>query len=445
MMNKLLCGAAVRDITPTAEMLPLPGGYADGSGYTSVLNPLHVRALALSDQQNTALLVIYEMPGVPNPDEFIPMIAEAAQLPRDYVFLSATHSHAVPMVGRLPIMNADGKPRFPYQAESAERQEAYLNLVREKSVEVAKEAMASMKPAALEIAFGKSYINLNRNKDFHIRGELTEDQKKNIVSLGLKIRETEDGPVVTMLGIDYAGVSDKTLTVLKFADENGAPIAFLMNHPTHATVMHGNVLHTIDSDFPGVVSAHMEKQFPGSAALWCSGAAGDQNPVMKSNNHTPSYENGLMTFGLNSEDPKTLLHMISGTHFDDVMQTIVHLKPVEAELDIKSARGSAFPESKNPDDPCEVEMGLLKIGPVSIITVHGELYNSIGTELIRQSFTPYAIVMTHTCNTSNRAGYIPDEDGQIRGGWGTCRFKGRGETVQAAMLETLKDLESKAR
>ena len=61
--TSLQVGAAVRDITPTKEngMLPISTGLAR-QNLVDVIDPLHVRVIAVNDGQKTALMIWQKKP-----------------------------------------------------------------------------------------------------------------------------------------------------------------------------------------------------------------------------------------------------------------------------------------------------------------------------------------------------------------------------------------------
>ena len=111
------------------------------------------------------------------------------------------------------------------------------------------------------------------------------------------------------LGYNEEGPSDKTVTVLRFDDLTGKPIAFWINYAVHAVVM-GPDNFQITGDIAGATSRFVEQHYLGKdrprsdagsrlrlrpeeraadedpVAVWTSGAAGDQNPVSMTTGET---------------------------------------------------------------------------------------------------------------------------------------------------------------
>ena len=432
-----LCGASVRDFSPTEDMLPLAASYRQS--YTSVAHPLHVRAIALNDGNHTALIMNFELGSVPDADILLNRIAEESGVAKEYIFAAGTHAHAAPFSPRMNFF-----PRrnvMPsYDEEGRKKLEAFFDRIHVLAVEAAKEAVAQMKPAIMKYAFGESWINVNRNQDYVLHGNYQEALDEFQDNFAMKVRKVNGRTVLTMLGINPKGPSDKTLSVVKFEGEDGAPIAWFINHSTHSVVMHMNLLHALSSDFSGETARLMEKEFPGSVAVWTAGSSGDQNPVIMSNNYVPVPETGMVRLNANNADPLDLVDRVAGTHFDDILKTIDNMNLAD-ETTIRCAKDYAKPVSTNPEKEFNIGMTLLQIGPINLIGVSGELYTSIGQHLKKESNSNKTIIVSyHSALGENGVGYILDDDGLERGGWGWSRWQVKHGSTVTAMTETMKNL-----
>ena len=98
MKNQLFCGAAAGDITPLAEEL-------DGlealmrKKFGGILDPLHVRVIALKNGKEQVLFVCFELDKAPYPMEYRKEISEKFRIPEKAIFMLAVHAHAVPITG----------------------------------------------------------------------------------------------------------------------------------------------------------------------------------------------------------------------------------------------------------------------------------------------------------------------------------------------------------
>ena len=125
--NKLLrVGAARRDITPAVGTLLY--GYNPHQVSTSVHDPLHVTALALSDGVESALMITVEVGDMQT--EYTASLRESASA------ASAIHTHSAPNVAG---MEGWGGIDVPY-AE---------NILRPRLVEAAREAVSRLEPVTV--------------------------------------------------------------------------------------------------------------------------------------------------------------------------------------------------------------------------------------------------------------------------------------------------------
>lgn len=161
----LKAGASKVDITPSGDKLP--------GIFTGILDPIHVRAIALESGAQRAALVTVDAGAIPN--EIWQRLTTRAEaelgIPANHVILTATHTHSVPFGWSV------GYEAQLYQA--------------------VEEAVAALQPAKMAFGTGVSYINVNRNIIDPQTGRWWE-------------------------GPNYQGPSDKTVAVLSFQSLNGA-------------------------------------------------------------------------------------------------------------------------------------------------------------------------------------------------------------------------------
>lgn len=382
----LRAGAAKVDVTP--ETLP--------PNYEGILDPLHARAIVVANDTTSAALISIDAGGVP--DALWRAVVDALEgelgIPRDNVFLTATHTHSAP-----------GQPPGPY----AEKIVAAVRLAQERLV-----------PATVGYGTGVSYINVNRN--------IIDPETR---------RWWE--------GANYDGPSDKTVAVVSFWTVDGAPIAVYYNYAMHAVVT--GQLDLVSADVPGAASNYIEDSLDGTAvALWSTGAAGDQNPLYYqqtydlreirirefaargidiSNSMPPGGQ------GLNKQDPKVAKLMqqqkqmtLSMGQFlgEEVLRVLHETKRRSASVRIdgsskivtcpgreRTNTGRAgFAGEYREANPVDIRLGLLRLGDIMIGAVNAEVFNPIAVRLKRES--PYARTMLATLtNGTARSGYIPHD------------------------------------
>lgn len=413
MKTKLYCGAALADITPTPDMMPMPRGIRNAF-FGGIIDPLKVRAIALGDGENKLLLVSFDLGGAPNPAENIPALSARTGIPEENILFVGTHAHAAPMVGRTGPMG----PNAPVASEFAEVSARYSKLVEDAMFDAVDRAAASMRPARVGHANGKSYINVNRNEDY--------------VSID------KDGTRIVRCGVGFnaEGPTDKTLFVMRFDDYDGNPIAFFINYPVHNVVMHANELFDgqmgISSDIGGNVSMFMENHFSGAVAMWTSGAAGDQNPIMMNQCYYPDPVTGAFT-AKPTQGAVEMLETLATRHYADVQRTLEKIERTSELCDLSATVGLSYTPGRDvvmpdPNDifgdvkvemnentaPYDVRLHLMKVGDVALLGVSGELYTTLSLHIKDVSPMSDTVIVTHDAGHMSRSGYIYDDDGIAR-------------------------------
>ncbi len=395
-MSQLFAGAALRDITPSPDLLPLPKASPFGE-LDRVLDTGAVRALALRSGERTVLLITEDIIGIPYADETLTQLSKATGLAEKDIFLFATHAHATPFVGRKRLPNTVS----PENAGGTT--EIYLQRLLARTEEAALEALEKLRPAKMGIGYGKSYLNVNRNQDFTDRN---------------------------MLGVNPEGPSDKTAAVIRFEDLHGEPTAFLLNYAVHAVIMHCNRPDPsspdslgYSADLPGATSALFEKKYPGAVALWTSGAAGDQNPIYMTSSYYPDPETGAFAMLAFQGGGYELLQVAAYRHFDDLRRINETIRCTDTDCDLATAGGNAelpgrkvlwksgvvnlavHPDGYINEGTFSLPMRVCRIGTLKLCCVSGELYTTLGSAIKAQA--PDTLVLTHNMDS---VGYIPDDE-----------------------------------
>jgi hypothetical protein len=261
-----------------------------------------------------------------------------------------------------------------------------------------KQARARLQPARFGAGTGTAHVNVNRREPFPGQG--------------------------LWLGFNEHGPSDKTVSVFRFDDLSGKPIAFLVNYPVHAVVM-GPQNYQISGDLAGAASRFLEEYYSGKlrprsdggyrlrvsreqpsgnavVALFTSGAAGDQNPVSMA-----SGEDFTLVNALGQILGEAAVRAASGIRTSESA-------PLRAAQRVVTCPGRRVEPGPAPraeykftdSDPVDIRLGLLMIGNSAIAAVSGEVLTSIGLRLKRESPFTQTIMVTHANGSS---GYIPDD------------------------------------
>jgi len=371
--NKLMIGAAKREITPPKELLPLPLIWT--VQFVDIADSLNARALMFSDGQDKSLLITLDICEIPYPEETIDFLVKNTGLKKENILIASTHTHEAPFIG-FGI----------YQGEDERKCRCwYDDTILPALLAVAKEAESKLKPAKYGCGEGKSYINVNRD-------------------------EIIDGKAV--IGNNYARPSDKTLNLIRFEDYDGNIIAMFINYSVHATALNGCLIdgnEKISGDIPGRTASALEEKFEGAVVLWTSGAAGDQNPRYSSNYGTmlPGTKPAETTMG---EKGYILLEVMVREHIRDILS-------VNSNLVCDKTAGKLFcgekevackgnPKLKENPPDAKYVLRLFAFGDVVFEGISAEVVTLVGKAVRESSPYPCTIMITHAIRFG---GYVPDE------------------------------------
>lgn len=239
-------GLARIDITP--ELPIWMSGYASrNQPAQSVLLPLSAKAMIIEDSHGKRVaLVSTDIIGLPR--EISTVVAQQAeiryQLKRSQLLLNSSHTHSGPVVRpNLSLMYDLG----PSETEATER---YRHFLTERLITVIGEALRALKPASLQIGFGRAGFAVNRR------------QFKN---------------QAVQIGVNPDGPTDFEVPVLKAQGEDGRWMAVLFGYTCHNTTLGGDNLQ-IQGDYAGFAQQEWEGRHPGNTAMFFLLCAADQNP-----------------------------------------------------------------------------------------------------------------------------------------------------------------------
>ena len=246
---KFKTGFARVDITPPLG-IPVVG-YFEERFARKVLDPLEANALAVSDGENTAVLIAADLLGIEGTafsSALRSRIASSAGILENAVFLHCTHTHTGPGAG---VADEGRCHLFDGTDEYNER-------LAESLGNVAKMAIADMSAASMAYARAEakriSFVRRYRMKDGSIR----------------------TNPGVNNPDIDSPlGSPDETVQMIRIRREGKGDIAVL-NFATHPDVVGGEV---ISGDWPAFARRTFERAESGVSCIFFNGAQGDVNHV----------------------------------------------------------------------------------------------------------------------------------------------------------------------
>lgn len=437
----LLAGAAERDITPTPEMFPIRGVACTLVG---VIEPMKLRVIALSngEEEEKSLILSFDTGKGPYPMVVLPKLCEHTGVKEENVFWSTTHAHAVPEI-RQDIFAEDTT------------QAKWGNYVIDQLLDAADEAIAAMEPCEVGIGYTDCYINVNRNAAF----------------------KDEEGNPVRNEGYNPYGPSDKTLAVVEFrSTQDQHPVAFIINYAVHNVVMFANQFFApeyeginyqpeekysdegvagVHSDIAGLVTRYMESRFEGAPALWMSGAAGDQNPLLRNNLQVPAEDGQYSEINIAGASTE-ICEFFALEQFADCLTAIENIPAFDAAAKISHNYGGSFLPGREPregeelnryaniekwGDDVPVFLNITQIGDIALCGFAGEMFNSVGTHMIQESIVKNTLFVNH-CWTHEKesCNYFCDDFSLLNGGPKTEQAFYRPGYINAVMTELMNSL-----
>ena len=169
------------------------------------------------------------------------VIAESASIPREHVAVGTTHNHSVPVT--LELGGA-------WIRRNRELVEPYVESVFDAIGRAAAEAASSLVPVRVGAATGGSPLAINRR--------MTKPDGKAAV------------------GLNWEGVADQTLTVVRLDGEDDRPVATVVHYACHPTILGADNTY-VTPEYPGIVKRIVEAEL-GGRCLFVQGACGDVGP-----------------------------------------------------------------------------------------------------------------------------------------------------------------------
>ena len=245
-------GAGNAQIMFQKELFPL-------EGFCGIHDLPEVGVIVIEDIQKVAIVSV-EI--VMLWDDFIAKckkaVAEITDTPLENVWIHVTHAITTPHAPGGPQIGlggqAAGKKNDAPEAELLRKRESYENSVMQ-ALQAAADDASALKEAKLSV--GTGICDLIRGRDI----------------------ETPGG---WWIGINGAGESNETMTVLSFRDTEEKPIAALISYGMKPCVIDNSEMEKgsrlISADAPGLCCRELENAL-GATVLYCTAAAGDRVPM----------------------------------------------------------------------------------------------------------------------------------------------------------------------
>ncbi|MEX2213282.1 MAG: neutral/alkaline non-lysosomal ceramidase N-terminal domain-containing protein, partial [Phycisphaeraceae bacterium] len=254
----LRAGAAVVDITPQEFPLNLPGGFS-GNEATKAADPLHARALVLTDGTTTLALVVVDNLGLAPEtiEEAKTLAAKATGLRADHMLIASTHTHSA------PVSNGTQGPAL-----------AYRKLLIEGIAQAITKAHAALKPASLGVGVQPLPEEVFNRRWFLKPGKMQANPFGQMDTVKMNPGNSPDV-------LDRpAGPVDPDITVISVRDAKNKPLALFANYALH--YVGGVPAGTVSADYFGEFARLMPNRLRAGSdfiAMMANGASGDINNI----------------------------------------------------------------------------------------------------------------------------------------------------------------------
>ena len=438
-MANFQAGFARVDVTPPLG-IEISGYFVDRFA-TGILDALEASALAVRGGNGSAILIALDNLMI-DQDQMLryrEQIGEKTGLSSECVFISCSHTHTGPLVGRSEL------------DENKYGEKAYGDYLGRKLADCAVMAIQDLKDAALGYAVGCAphiaFVRRFRMKDGSIRTNPGVNNPDIVAPIG-----------------DV----DERVNVLRFVRE-GAPEIIVANFGVHPDTVGGT---EISADYPRFVRETTEAALPGVRCLFFNGAEGDVNHVNvhptggDANGLHPCFDDADRGYDhakhMGRVIAGAILQVYEKTAFSavDCVRAMEHTVNVpsnmptteeaaraerivamhnagrDAELpfqgmELTTAVAEALRMKHLKDGPASFPLRLMgvRIGPAAFLGIPGEPFTGIGRGI--KAGSPFAITLP--CSLTNGAeGYYPMKEAYDEGG-----YEARSSNFRAGVAELL--------
>lgn len=419
----LRAGAAAVDITPKEFPLNMPGGFSANMA-ESAHDPLHARALVLSDGATTLAMVVVDNLGA-GPDvldEAKAIAAEKTGIAADRMMVSSTHTHS-------------GPPLNTRSAPAA----AYRKLFVEGVADSIVQAHSALRPAAIGAA-----VHPLADEVFNRRWYL-KPGKMPLNPYG-KLDAVKMNPGTSLDVLDHpAGPTDPDVTIISVQDTKRKPLALFANYSLH--YVGGTPPAQMSADYFGefarVVTARLREP-AGFVAALSNGTSGDINNIPFGVTRPPRepFEQ-IRLVAAKTADAAWFAQQKIEKHRSDVrlgmVQRVVSLK-YRRPTDEQVAEARTVVAVKDPEaieklprlaqhyassiisaaarseEPLVVQVQAIRIGDLVVCGVPFETFVETGLDLKKRSPFPQTMVVGLA---NGRHGYLPTPEQHKLGGYET--------------------------
>ncbi|QDT26249.1 neutral/alkaline non-lysosomal ceramidase N-terminal domain-containing protein [Gimesia panareensis] len=241
-------GLAKANITPQTGVWL--AGYGSKRAPDGKLHDIWMKALALeAPGGERAVLITSDFQGVPKSmsDRVFEQIKTKFGLNRRQIMFTFSHNHCGPRLGD------DLYDYYPTTPEQDQIVAAYTDRMVKETVTMIGQALADLAPATLQQGNGHTTFAVNRRNN----------------------REA-DIPNLLKAGKALVGPVDHDVPILTVTRPDGQLAAVLFGYACHPTTLS---FTKICGDYPGFAQLEIEKNHPGTQAMFVNTCGGDQNPL----------------------------------------------------------------------------------------------------------------------------------------------------------------------
>lgn len=330
-------GIATQIVTPD-PLLPVSGGVGPSNPVKEKRGELTVRALALEDDAQRAVIVSVDFLGFPKVlgDRIRALVPS---LPGTNILIGATHTHSAPDCYGFP----DGKGGSAADLK-------YLDLLIQRTAATINEALGKLEPAGLRIGSGDA------------RGRIAYNY--------------------------YAPeLYDPRVNVLQFVRPDGRTLATLVNYAVHPEVL-GSSRGICSPDLIGPLYERIQQQ-GGGIGIFMNSAQGGMvtadNRLPEGRGEVNSWEECQRIGQLLADEALRVVAKSPLIH-NPRLQTFARTVrfPVESPLVQAILKSSPLGYTTDPEGRVATTLNIINLGPAQIATIPGEALPNIGFYLKRK-------------------------------------------------------------
>ncbi len=392
-------GAGNAQIVFQKELFPL-------EGFCGIHDLPKVSVLVIEDVQKVAI-VSAEI--VMLWDDFIARcketVAKITDTPMEHVWIHVTHAITTPHAPGGPMIGLGGqvteqKSDSP-KTELLEKRTCYENAIMEALQEAAVSA-SILKEANLFV--GTGCCDLIRGRDI----------------------ETPEG---WWIGINGAGASNETMTVLSFRDTNSDLIAALISYGMKPCVIDNSEMdqgrRLVSADAPGLCCRELEHVL-GATILYCTAAAGDRVPLQTAWYDQVGSDGRPQTVDLGVEKGIAFAQELGWQMAEMVMKIIGEAKPEKVQgVSHQAGQFEWETKERTPMQPYqelefkkdgrkEVPVEVISFGNVALVAGKPEMNTITEKQLQERSNYPYTLYISMV---NGGMKYMPDQESYSRISW----------------------------